>query len=200
MSPIPSEFEIRERLSKQIIADQPNGYVFPHHQGKPPKDASVLVILRQKSVNDWDVLLTRRTENVESHKGQVSFPGGARDAEDVDEIETALREAYEEIGVKIPKTNVLGKINTRKTISNFMVTTFVATAPDEMSINPNPFEVDRVFTVPLSWLRSEDNFQSSLHPESNQEIYRFKEYDNEVIWGVTAGILVDLIRILDSEK
>lgn len=200
MTPPLSLAQIRQRLSTHNLSDQLDGYIFPRLQGFSPKEASVLILISPIANNDWEIILTRRTDQVQSHKGQVSFPGGARDAVDADDIDTALREVYEEIGVNVPRENVLGKINTRKTISNFMVSTFVASAPEDLRFEPNPSEVDRVFAVPLSWLRDPANYQSSIHPESNQEIYRFMEFDHEVIWGVTAGIIVDLVRVLDDEN
>lgn len=194
-----SENQIRQRLESHTLPDKLDGYVFPRYHGFAPKAASVLILLRPTADQDWEVIFTRRTDKVETHKGQISFPGGARDPEDEDDIQTALREAYEEIGVSVPKENILGRLNTRKTISNYMVSSIIAAAPSDLTYQPNPNEVDRVFTVPLSWLRDPSNRDSSIHPESNQEVFYFSEYDSEVIWGVTAGILVDLIRILENE-
>ena len=114
----------------------------------PLKCAAVLIPLVQES-GDWHVLYTRRTQRVESHKGQVSFPGGACDEGETTPEETALREAQEEIGIDRSGVRVLGRLSSMITITTFRVTPVVGVLrwPAVFRLNEN--EVERIFTVPL---------------------------------------------------
>ena len=102
--------------------------------------------------NGWHILYTRRTERVESHKGQVSFPGGGCDAGETEPEQTALREAQEEIGVDPASVRVLGRLPNMITITAFRVTPVVGVIHWPAVFRLGEAEVERVFTIPLSWL------------------------------------------------
>lgn len=187
---------IQERLSAARLPDQLETRVFDELRGQNSKEASVLIILERSKNEEWQVVLTKRTDKVETHKGQISFPGGAYDPSDLDEIDTALRETLEEIGVSVPRSQILGRLNKRKTISNFDVTTFIAISDEDLNFVINEDEVAKVIKVPLSWLIDPTNHDKYIHPRSGEYVYKFAEYEGEVIWGVTAGIIIDLASLL----
>lgn len=114
-----------------------------HHQHKihkytdiPSRDAAVLIPLFFKE-DHAHILFTKRTDNVEHHKGQISFPGGMRDAEDKNLLDTAMRESWEEMGIQPKDVTILGKSDTFLTNTNFLVTPYVGyySYPYEYLIN-----------------------------------------------------------------
>jgi 8-oxo-dGTP pyrophosphatase MutT (NUDIX family) len=186
-----SQEAILERLAAQI-PDVPN----PDFEALRP--ASVLVPLVWWDAR-WHLLYTRRTETVQSHKGQVSFPGGAADPEDRSPAETALREAHEEIGLLPGDVEVFGRLNSRPTISHYYVSPIVARVPWPYAFILSPMEVTRVFTVPLDWLAEAQNYEE--HPRIvlggyYQNVVYYQPYDGEIVWGLTARITLDLLQVL----
>jgi 8-oxo-dGTP pyrophosphatase MutT (NUDIX family) len=161
--------------------------------------AAVLVPLIWKE-NCWRLLFTRRTMEVEDHRGQVSFPGGSRDAQDASFEETALREAWEEVGIDPASVAVLGKMARLNLITNYQVTPVVGVVPSAFDLIINPIEVARAFTVPLDWLADTRNFQVRPRQFKNQIIHTicYNEYDGEVIWGATAQITHEFLSLLQD--
>src|SRR5258706_13234640 len=117
--------------------------------------ASVLVPLVQR--DEVTVLLTQRTDHLTDHPGQISFPGGRAEPEDLDAIATALREAEEEIGLPARHIEVLGSLPTYTTGTGFIVTPVVALIQPPFTIEVDPFEVAEIFEVPLTFLMSPAN-------------------------------------------
>src|SRR5215210_3621152 len=115
------------------------------------KCAAVLIPLTWYE-DEWHVLFTRRTDTVESHKGQVSFPGGACDEGETTPEETALREAEEEIGIQPGDVKVLGRLSNLITITYFRVTPVVGVVRWPAVFRVGAHEVARIFTIPLAWL------------------------------------------------
>ena len=120
----------------------------------------LIPLLRQD--DEWHLLFTRRTDKVESHKGQVSFPGGACDEGETTPEETALREANEEVGIDPQKVRVLGHITNMITITSFRVTPVVGIIEWPTVLQLGKDEVERVFTIPLNWL-AERNQSLGIH-------------------------------------
>jgi len=170
--------------------------ILRHHKKKKITDenlrASAVLIPLFCNQGQYHVLLTERSEEVNFHKGQVCFPGGTREPSDSSLLQTALREAEEEIGLRAKDIEILGEFDDRVTLtSNYVISPFVALIP-----HPYPFKVDareirEIFSVPLSFLMDEANFK--------QESYEY-EYEGHIIWGATAGILKQLIDLLKSES
>ena len=154
-------------------------------------EAAVLILLVLID-NQWHIVLTRRTDTVRDHKGQVAFPGGAREESDGSLIITALRETWEEIGVKPERITVLGCLPSVETISNYIITPIVATTSWPQPIQMAKDEVERVFTIPLSWLTDKTHWEYLTFriPESNQtrKTIQYQEYDQEILWGISAMI------------
>ncbi len=190
------ENNLREAIERQHQPAEParsNGLV----------PASVLIGLFQQSSPEWQVIFTRRTDLVERHKGQVSFPGGAADAADHDAVDTALREAYEEIGLPRSCANVIGCLREMPTVTGFLITPVVAILCWPFDVLPEKAEVDRVFSVPLSWLANPENRTERLYTRSNgsqEMVVFFQPYEDEIIWGATARILVDFIDLISGTK
>ena len=160
-----------------------------------PRCAAVLVPLFTEAAQ-LQVLLTRRTTRVESHKGQVSFPGGACDPGEVDPETTALREAEEELGLRPADVRILGRLAPLLTISNYLVTPVVGAIPWPYVFRVANAEVDRVFAVPIAWLADPMNRWEIQIPGSAQPLQFFQPYDGELLWGVSARIAADLIHIV----
>lgn len=176
-----------------------------------PRPAAVLIPLfsdqtSSKEDSGWQVLLTRRTNSVAEHQGQVAFPGGRADPSDTTPEMTALREAHEEIGLDPTKVRILGRMQSIHTISNYVVTPIVGVIPWPVSFQLEESEVGRVFSIPLIWLADPNHheirsrtipqpFNSIFHEESFPVIY-FHPYKDELLWGVSAEITVRLVEIL----
>jgi 8-oxo-dGTP pyrophosphatase MutT (NUDIX family) len=160
------------------------------------KCAAVLIPLLWQD-DEWHVLLTRRTDKVESHKGQVSFPGGACDEGETTPEETALREANEEIGIDPQKVRVLGKIMNMITITSFRVTPVVGVIEWPAVLLLGKDEVERVFTIPLNWLAEKNNRWEFSMPGRNRSLIVYHPYDGELLWGATARMTVDFLKVLD---
>ena len=117
--------------------------------------AGVMLILYSKD-GELCVLLNRRTEQVEYHKGEISFPGGQRDDGDDDLLQTALRETYEEMGIRPEDVDVLGQVEDTPTSTRFLISTYVGTIPYPYDFRPSEAEVAEVLEIPLSTLMYND--------------------------------------------
>ena len=156
----------------------------------PPRIAAVLLLLFQRDGEDH-IVLTRRTDAVATHKGQISLPGGMREDGDESLLQTALRETREELGIDTSQVEVLGQLAEVPTVvSNFLVTPFVARLAGPPAYRPHPGEVAEVIEVPLSALRNPDNFWEEETERAGErwKAYFFR-YGEHIIWGATARIL-----------
>ena len=159
------------------------------------KCAAVLVPLVWES-DHWSLLFTRRTDHVESHKGQVSFPGGGCDEGESTPEETALREAQEEVGIDPATVRVLGRLSNLITITSFRVTPVVGVIAWPAVLRIGLREVERVFTIPLDWLADRRNRWEFGLPGRNRTLVAYHPYDGELLWGATARITVDFLGTL----
>ena len=143
------------------------------------------------------VLFTRRTTQLKSHSGQVSFPGGRAEPEDASAEFTALREAEEEIGLAAARVEVIGRLPDYRTRTGFRITPVVGLVTPPLELAPDPREVDEVFEVPLDFLLVPKNRQRHTRELQGQTVgfYVF-EHGGRTIWGATAGMLVNLYRML----
>lgn len=161
------------------------------------RPAAVLVPLVWEK-GQWNLLFTRRAMELEDHSGQVSFPGGSWEEQDGDLEQTALREASEEVGIDPASVVVIGKMACFDMVSFFQVTPVVGVVawPCELKINTS--EVARAFTVPLNWLADPQNFQIKPRQFEDQtfKIPYYNDYDGEIIWGATAQITQEFLRLL----
>ena len=159
------------------------------------KCAAVLIPLVWHDAQ-WHLLFTRRTDTVESHKGQVSFPGGACDEGENTPEETALREADEEIGVPPRDVRVLGRLSNLITITYFRVTPVVGVVRWPAVFRVGAHEVARIFTIPLAWLANSSNRWQFDIPGTKRSLIAYHPYDGELLWGATARMTVDFLHVL----
>jgi len=167
-----------------------------HPQAAP---AAVLILLCDQA-GEPHVIFTERTNHVEHHKGQMSFPGGACDEDDDCLETTALRETWEEIGVKPEHVKIIGQLDDMVTISNFRVTPYVGLLDHQEGEYPfciNDHEVARVVPVPLTFLMDEKNMELEVREHQGREVLvPAFSYNGHRIWGATARMLHQFIELL----
>jgi 8-oxo-dGTP pyrophosphatase MutT (NUDIX family) len=173
---------------------------------RSPAAASVLVPLVQRA-GGLTVLLTRRTDHLRDHAGQISFPGGRREPEDVDDVATALREAREEIGLDPAQVEILGSLAPYTTVTRFEVTPVVGLLAQPPRLILDAFEVAEAFEVPLAFLMNPAHHQRhEFELDGRQRQYLSmpwtavqhtgeREY---FIWGATAAMLRNLYHLLQD--
>lgn len=163
--------------------------------------AAVLIPLYETE-DGWQVLFTRRTEHLDSHQGQVSFPGGVVEARDANPQETALRETEEEIGIPAEKVKILGTLDSLLTVTQFQIVPIVGLIPWPVDLTINTMEVARVFSVPVAWLANKSNLEvrTRQFPLSDRpiDVYYFKPFEGEVIWGATARLTINFLDQLKA--
>jgi 8-oxo-dGTP pyrophosphatase MutT (NUDIX family) len=161
-----------------------------------PKCAAVLIPLIRFG-DEWHLLYTRRGDRVETHKGQVSFPGGACDPGEATPEQTALREAEEEIGIRPEDVRLLGRLAPMITITHFRVTPVVGVVPWPYAFRVENAEVARVFTIPLAWLVDKRNRWEFTLPGREFGLIVYHPYDGELLWGATALMTDIFLKRLD---
>ncbi|MEW6569289.1 MAG: CoA pyrophosphatase [Chloroflexota bacterium] len=184
--------DLAERLERLLRGRAPT--VQAEWQAQP---AAVLVPLYHQGA--WHVLFTLRTDSVDVHRGQVSFPGGRLEQDDAGPEQAALREASEEIGIHPEDVRLLGRLDPLLTVTRFLVTPVVGVMPWPYPLRLNSHEVAQAFGVPLEWLSESDNLQ--VHQREPIEgppipVYSFRPYHGHVIWGATARITLNLLEVL----
>ena len=158
--------------------------------------ASVFLIVYPKD-GEYCVLLNKRTEEVEHHKGEISFPGGGKDPGDKDFLATALRESYEEMGIRPEDITVLGELDDVITRTHFGVRVFVGTIPYPYSYNPSAVEIAEVLEVPIRHLLDPANLREEVRwvdgALSRSHSYAYGEH---LIFGATAKIVDQFLELL----
>jgi 8-oxo-dGTP pyrophosphatase MutT (NUDIX family) len=143
------------------------------------------------------VLFTQRTAHLKAHSGQVSFPGGRAEPGDASPEETALRESEEEIGLPRARVEVLARLPEYFTRTGFRVTPVVGLVVPPLELVPDPGEVDSVFEVPLAFLLDARNHKRQTREYQGRMVgYYEMPYGDRYIWGATAGMVVNLYRVL----
>jgi 8-oxo-dGTP pyrophosphatase MutT (NUDIX family) len=156
--------------------------------------AGVLVPLFVRDRGLW-ILFTRRTETVEQHRGQISFPGGAQEAVDATLWETALRESEEEIGLAPSDAIALGSLSPIVTVTNFYVEPYVAAIPQPYVFRPQEAEIAELLEVPVASLMDPAVLEKKPFP-GREEPVLFYHHGKNVIWGATARMLEELLEAL----
>jgi 8-oxo-dGTP pyrophosphatase MutT (NUDIX family) len=163
----------------------------------PLAPAAVLLPLYHKE-GEYHILFTKRTEKVEHHKGQICFPGGTLHPEDQSLLATALRETFEEIGVRPLDVEILGQLDNMGTVSSsFLITPFVGLIPYPYEFVVNSDEIEEVVEVPISALLDKGNYREEfqIHQGKNHLVC-FYQYQGKVIWGATARILKQFLDLV----
>jgi 8-oxo-dGTP pyrophosphatase MutT (NUDIX family) len=166
----------------------------------PFSHAAVLVPLFKKG-EDCHLLFTKRSDQVKYHKGEISFPGGVVDEEDSELISTALREAFEEIGLKENDVQIIGILDDIVTITEFIVTPIVGLFPYPYLFKVSEVEIAELIEVPLASLLDEDCFSEReiFRGGRNEVVYTY-QYEKHIIWGATARILKQFLDLISSQR
>ena len=174
------------------VLDSRSVAVAEDHEMAP---AAVLLTLYREE-DDYHVVLQKRSQQVEHHKGEISFPGGMADPGDESRLHTALREAHEEMGIVPEDVDVIGRLDDTPTITGFMITTYVGVVQSPYEFVPSSVEVAEVLTVPLSHLRDPGAYRVETHldgdPFRTMPVF---VHDGHVIFGATARILDQFLRV-----
>jgi 8-oxo-dGTP pyrophosphatase MutT (NUDIX family) len=183
-----------DQIRRRVAAYQPS-YI-----DEPSLARAAVLVPLYDNAGTTHVLFTVRSELVEHHKGQISFPGGAHDATDPDLRFTAVRETFEEIGVSTDHVEVMGQLDEMITVSNFLVRPFVGriTTPGPYPFAHSEVEVSEILEVPLPHLLDETNVVAELRHYQGRDVMMYSyHFDRHLIWGATARILkqyLDLVR------
>ncbi len=156
--------------------------------------AAVLIPLRLYG-GELKILLTRRTDHLNHHAGEISFPGGGIDATDPDDWAAALRETHEEIGVSPTLVEPLGQLDDCYSIHGYRVSCYVGMLPEELDFLPNPSEISELIELPLSTLNDPLIYhQEDWEHQGRSVPVDFFTLEEHVIWGMTGGILKQLLQ------
>jgi 8-oxo-dGTP pyrophosphatase MutT (NUDIX family) len=181
-------------------AAEPESPYPPGSLSSRPQKAAVLIPLLWDA-DEWNLLFIRRTnQQNDRHGGQVAFPGGRCEPTDGSAENAALREAYEEVGLKPEDVQILGKVRDILTISNYRVTPVVANIPWPYYVKAQIDEVSRIFTIPLKWLAAPQNRIIRRRNISTFKIpipvIYFNDFDGEILWGASARMMMLLLEAL----
>ena len=156
------------------------------------KDAAVLIGLIERA-GQVNIILTKRTEKLNNHSGQIAFPGGKIDEDDASPEAAALREAWEEIGLDINEVEIMGRLPDYYSGSGYRIAPIIGFVREGADFEINPDEVDYMFEVPLAFLmKKENHLIASKVFGGGKRFYYEMPYEEHYIWGVTAG----MIRVL----
>ena len=146
------------------------------------------------------VLLTRRTETLPDHAGQIAFPGGRQEVRDLTPEDTALRETEEEVGIDRGSIEVIGRLNAHDTGTGYRVMPVVGLLDPPLTLTPEPSEVAHVFEVPLDFVLDPTNHRLERNKNARtRRKYRAMPYGEHYIWGLTARVLFELATVLRKQ-
>lgn len=160
--------------------------------------AGVMLLLYPRD-GEYCILLNKRARELEYHKGEVSFPGGRKDACDATLLDTALRETYEEMGIRPEDITVLGEVDDMPTSTHFLISPYVGTIPYPYDFRPNSREVAEVLEVPISTLLDPENRRDEVRVVNGELVHSPSyAYKGHIIFGATARVLRRFLGLLDS--
>jgi len=165
-----------------------------------PSIRAATAILLFEHDNDVLCVLTRRTDTVRHHRGEVSFPGGMFETGDRDLEHTALREANEEIGVRPGDVEVIGRLDDSRTLTGFVISPFVGIIPHPYKFSTNPQEVAYLIFLPCSHLEKAGPVMERTEHEGRVWMVPTINYGGDRIWGATCRILLQLRDIVENEE
>ena len=189
----------RNQLTRAIIEAKVSRYERRIIHSTTLKNSAVLIPIVRNS-SGLELLFTKRTDAVEHHKGQISFPGGAADPHDASETETALRESFEEIGLDRSAVSILGVLDDLETPSGFKVTPVVGFIDKLPALRTNADEVAALISIPIKSFLDPAKRRSKLIERNGAmiEIYFYEVWD-EPIWGATAFFVKQFIEIIQKD-
>jgi 8-oxo-dGTP pyrophosphatase MutT (NUDIX family) len=188
---------LADRLRAALLspaAEAPLVGDLPELRAKADLPAAVLIAITNRA--EPGVILTVRREHLRTHAGQVAFPGGRIDAGE-DAVAAALREAHEEILLEPASVEVVGSIDSYRTVTGYVVTPVIGVIPPDLALAPHEHEVANVFEAPLGFVLDPANQQrrSALFQGAERHYYEIM-WNGRRIWGATAAIIINLSRRL----
>ena len=193
-----SEADYSEKTIRSILLGHQ-----PSHVPPPPgrKPASVLIPY-YPAPEGLSLVFMKRPDYPGVHGDQISFPGGAREAGDKDDLETALRETEEEIGVRREDVEIWGALSSQQTLSShFWITPFIGRIPYPYAFDIDPREVERLIIIPFSRLLAPETYDYGTYNwkglDFESDLY---QYGDDVIWGLTARMLNHLIHLIRTGR
>jgi 8-oxo-dGTP pyrophosphatase MutT (NUDIX family) len=182
--------EMKDRIRDCLAALNPrkltNGFI---------REAAVLMPIFEWE-HEYHFLLTRRTDEVQTHKGQISFPGGMREGEE-DLVQTALRETFEEIGIEASRIETLGRFHDYVSINSYRVTPFAGFIDRPFTTVPQVHEVAEILQVPFRVFLDPDRLRIEKSTRYGETELYFYSYGTHQIWGLTARIIKDFMETLN---
>ncbi|HXV66149.1 MAG TPA: CoA pyrophosphatase [Nitrosopumilaceae archaeon] len=180
-------------MDTNILKAQLSSKLFPNpkHDGNT-KLSSVLIIIYGMEPK---ILMIKKAKNLHNHAGEIAFPGGRWTADDIDLLDTALRETEEEVGLTISRDDVVGQLGNVSTLnSGFTITPFVCILDNIPKLKSNS-EVESIFHIPLIPLLQTLDYDRDPNHQSIQEMYVFT-YNEKIVWGASARILKQVVNRL----
>lgn len=182
---------------KEILANHK-----PRHIPSSSRTPASVLIPYYPAPQGLSLVFMKRPDYQGVHGDQISFPGGRKDKTDKDDLETALRETEEEIGVRQDQIEVWGALSTQKTLaSSYFITPFIGRIPYPYDFRPDPREVERLIVIPFSRLLEPETYSYGYYNwkgmEFESDLY---QYGRDIIWGLTARILNNLISLLKTGR
>ena len=160
--------------------------------------AGVMLLVYPKD-GEYCILLNKRTDTVEHHKGEISFPGGSRDEGDETLLDTALRETEEEMGIRARDVEVLGEMDDMPTSTHFLMSPYVGTIPSSYEFKPSAIEVAEVLEVPISSLMDPDNIRDDVRIVDGELVHSpGYAHQGHVVFGATARVLKRFIELIET--
>lgn len=175
-----------EKLRERLQAHRPRRTAL-----RLPEAAVLLPIVDRPEPT---LLFTRRADHLNTHGGQVAFPGGKREPQDPDLLTTALRESEEEIALPRDRVELLGRLSDVISLHGLRVTPWVGVIPPDLPLAPDPTELDLLFEVPLALFLEDRRHHTDVIPVDGRPLYVPNYHvDGQVIWGLSAMMLVELL-------
>ncbi len=185
---------LTDHIKQKLNARKPQDHLYRRDVSFTP--AAVLFPLYFKDGEPY-LLFTRRTDQVEHHKKQISLPGGRKDEGDQNLLQTALRETEEEIGLKPADVQILGQTDRFLSNTNYLITPFVGVFHYPYPLKINRAEIDYLIEVPLFYLLDDKNFEMKVVEKSDVPwVLHYYYFGEEIIWGVTGFLLSNFFSIV----
>jgi 8-oxo-dGTP pyrophosphatase MutT (NUDIX family) len=180
------------KIKENLSSYKPSGPIV----GLP--QAAVLILLHETS-EDLNLIYCLRSNNLPTHAGEVAFPGGKREEKDETLRETALREAQEEVNLELKDVEVLGEISSVQSRFGLSVTPYIGILKSNTLIADGK-EIAEVFSVPLNFIKNNmQKEQKSENWDNKKVFFPFFEFENKMVWGLTAYMTVEFLKLLDIE-
>ena len=192
------ENALLERFARLSVMNSSQDGQSPREGGQQvARRAAVLAPLVWEN-GGWSLLYIRRSDRLADHQGQVAFPGGLVEASDSSLEMTALREAWEELGIAPEDVRLVGQLQQLMTGTGFSILPVVGIIPWPYPLKLSLDEVARAFTIPLSWLADPDHREERWYDRDGRrfKVIYYESYQGEILWGATARMTVALLKII----